>query len=507
MYALHPTNSSWQLLGLSGHSSTLFFTCVLMISNPFRYEGTSWIKGNWLELVSSLQPVAQVALATVAEYRLGSGLETSSTGYTTVYVLVVILLFRRRYRIQRLRLMSSSGLQVLIMTTLPLITFSTLLSLMYLFAESIGCLIENDHYPIACYDITMSNNAFAMVFVVFGFLRIWVIPFSPSIYTPAHIAQFDFSLNEMMQFICFVFGSISGVFLFASSAELDDEKNVSKYFENKFQLRRTIKMFSFIMLVIAVGVSFLPLKLSGSYAGLKLKALLSTRSPMELGKVYRYISFTFCLMVLFCLDLPFLVYSARFYIDNDVMFLYRQAKELCLVALLAWPILLISVNLYFFSRPRGTSVLPKIVFGFLILHPLMLATGNLMLGDNEALLKHAVAGGIFVINFLPSCKSLQHFGSQSPTVISEHLQNYLLRVISVMAPVMFLFAEGLGCALRFGNRQVRRELATWLTTRSNSSTPNLMRLASLRSSQCETLIDSNLTVSLHLSMSVIYYTR
>ena len=60
-------------------------------------------------------------------------------------------------------------------------------------------------------------------------------------------------------------------------------------------------------------------------------------------------------------------------------------------------------------------------------------------------------------------------------VISDHLQNYLLKIISIFGPIIFLLAEGVGCSLRYGNLS------------------------------CETLIDSNLVVSLHLALGACFY--
>ena len=72
-------------------------------------------------------------------------------------------------------------------------------------------------------------------------------------------------------------------------------------------------------MVFSITVSFLPRKLSKTYLGLKLKALLSTRSPLELGKVYRYMTLIMALLVLSALDVPFLVFCVRFVIADRTL--------------------------------------------------------------------------------------------------------------------------------------------------------------------------------------------
>ena len=230
-------------LGIAGHASTLFFCCALMISHPWRSENEKswWIANHWVELLAAINPVVQVAMITVGEFREGEGYATTSASYTIVYFVVVVLLFRRRYRIQRLRILDERGLANLISWTLPTVSCATLLSLTYLFTESLGCILEHSEIPSTCRDVVSSNNAFSMVFVVAGFLRIWVMPFAASIYTPAHIVQFDFSINEMFQFIAFVIGGMLGVFMFASSTEIAEDE-LDRFLRHKAPLRKTIKM-------------------------------------------------------------------------------------------------------------------------------------------------------------------------------------------------------------------------------------------------------------------------
>jgi hypothetical protein len=73
---------------------------------------------------------------------------------------------------------------------MPTVATGTAFSLAYLFTESFGCLLENKNgHEMSCYDIVLSNNAFAMVFVVATFIRIWVIPFATSIYTTENVVK------------------------------------------------------------------------------------------------------------------------------------------------------------------------------------------------------------------------------------------------------------------------------------------------------------------------------
>ncbi|GMH54796.1 hypothetical protein TrRE_jg11537 [Triparma retinervis] len=460
------------LLGVAGHSCTLFFTSLLLIANP-------WKPDRWwhelVEIMAGLNPIAQVALATAAEQKKLEHWSTSSMGYTVSYTIVVILLFRRRYRIQRMRLLKEHQLESLIMSTMPTVATGTAFSLAYLFTESFGCLLENgDGREMACYDVVLSNNAFAMVFVVATFIRIWVIPFATSIYTTENVVKFDFSLNEMMQFFTFFLGGILGLFMFASSTEIEDGSENS-FFDNKYPLRRTIKLVSFSLLVVSVTVSFLPRKLSATSFGLTLKSMMSTRRSDELAKFYRYAVVWLALMVLCCTDIPLVFFAFQHWMYGDSASL-NNVEEINMISLLAWPMLLVFNACYFFSRPKGGSTREKLLYLTTIIHPAMLVWANVLIDKKSGYVSNTLPIPFFACFLWLALKTRRHLANQGDRIISEHLNVYLLRILSTMPALLFLFAEGVGCAIRY-----------------NKAT-------------CETLIDSNLVVSLHLALGLVFIT-
>jgi len=71
-----------------------------------------------------------------------------------------------------------------------------------------------------------------MVFVVLAFIRIWVVPFATSVYSMENVIRFNFEINEMIQFITFLLGGMLGLFMFASSTEIDIE-DVESFWKNK----------------------------------------------------------------------------------------------------------------------------------------------------------------------------------------------------------------------------------------------------------------------------------
>ena len=413
---------------------------------------------------------------TGAETKKNEVLERSSAGYTICYSIVVILLFRRRFRIQRFRLMKEPQLEKLIMVILPTVATGTAFSLAYLFTESLGCLLENNlgrergeigrgakegrseakivyYYSTitnnfalvasliaACYDIVVSNNAFAMVFVVACFIRIWVVPFAGSIYTPEHIMKFDFSLNEMVQFLSFAIGSMLSLFMFASSTEVE-EGDMIKFFKDKYPLRRLIKLFSFFLLIFSVVCSFLPRKLSKTSFGLKIKSWMSTRRSDELAKFYRHAVVWLLVILVGSVDIPFLYYSIKFNLNDDY-FDWRNAKQMNMVCLLAWPMILVFNACFFFARPKGSATRETFLYLTILGHPTALVVGNFLIGNEQGTYHNIYPIPFFVFFLWLALKTRKHLANQGDRVISEHLNGYLLRMLSTMPPLLFLFAEG-----------------------------------------------------------------
>ncbi len=464
------------------HAGSVFFSGIALLADPWHYRDGTWrelFRANALEGLSSLQPCLQVVASAVGEYRWeDGGVNVHSIAYIAVYAVVLALLMRRRHRMKRNPYPEPKVLLTLTTYTLPIVTLSTSLSLSYLLFESTGCLLQFNDEPLTCKDIVYSNNAFAMVFSVIAFVRLWVIPFSPSVYTTDRIVRFDFSLNEMLQFLSFTIGGMIAVFLFASATEIPISE-MDSFVKNKASLRNLLRFLSFGLLSFSIASSFLPKRLSDSTFGLTLKGALSTRLPNQLARVYRALFAFFSIVIVVSLDVPLLILAFNYpYDDNreQASFWYRNARQVSMVAQLGWPLLLLFNASFFLSRPKGSSTREKLLYLTFTFHSMALGVGNYVLERFDVAAKHTVIGPFFLA-FLPLILwTRRHFASHSDAQISKHLHAYFTRVLSTLPPLIFLFAEGAGCTLRYNRNG------------------------------CSSLIDSNLTVSLHISLGVIFYT-
>ena len=94
--------------------------------------------------------------------------------WTCGFVFVIHLALKKRARLKQMR---KKGVRLLITHSLPMSFFSIILTVLYITAESIGCINRRKEFDVECWDIVNSNFAFAFVFVTFFFLANFALPF------------------------------------------------------------------------------------------------------------------------------------------------------------------------------------------------------------------------------------------------------------------------------------------------------------------------------------------
>ena len=94
--------------------------------------------------------------------------------YNLVAVMIGRLLLHKRRKLVEMR---KKGVRLLITHYLPISFFSVLVSVLYVTAESLGCIARRREEDVECWDVVQSNRAFAYIFVTFFFVVNLVLPF------------------------------------------------------------------------------------------------------------------------------------------------------------------------------------------------------------------------------------------------------------------------------------------------------------------------------------------
>jgi len=239
-----------------------------------------------------------------------------------------------------------------------------------------------------------------------------------------------------------------------------------------------------MLLVTSVMISFTPHSFSRTYLASKLKAAFATRHPTELAKVYRFLFAGAALTILAALDGTFVAYASRLHQlgepltpedKYDKNYVERTAKQLYMVALAAWPLLIVFNAGVFFGRPRGSGVRESLLYLTLVAHSVLLTFGKFLMEERWAAWQNAVILPFFALLHHYAVKVRKHLAEHTDGEIQAHLHSYFIKTLTTLPPLIFLFAEGVGCSLRYNK--------SW----------------------CEPLIDSNLVVSLHLACGLAFY--
>jgi hypothetical protein len=221
----------------------------------------------------------------------------------------------------------------------------------------------------------------------------------------------------MVQFFTFFLGGILGLFMFASSTEIEHGREKS-FFKNKYPLRKVIKLFSFSLLVVSVIVSFLPRKVSVTSFGLRIKSMMCTRRSDELAKFYRYAVVLLTLTIVSCTDIPLILFALQHWMYGDSNSL-NNTEEINMISLLAWPLILVFNACYFFSRPKGSSTREKTLYLTTIIHPAMLVWANYLIDKKSGVVSNMLPIPFFAGFLWLALKTRRHLANQGDRIISE----------------------------------------------------------------------------------------
>jgi len=125
---------------------------------------------------------------------------------------------------------NNAALENFNLSFVPLVGLSTLLSMLYVASETLGCLFEDDNFGVNvnnCVDVVDSNTSLLYFMVISAFTKVYILPHLPNTYTIDEVVRFAFNSREMVQVIIYGFSSVFTLFIFATGTEISKFVDIS----------------------------------------------------------------------------------------------------------------------------------------------------------------------------------------------------------------------------------------------------------------------------------------
>ncbi|GMH79834.1 hypothetical protein TL16_g08291 [Triparma laevis f. inornata] len=444
--------------------------------------------------------------------------------------------------------LTESMFKNLVLTELPKIGFTTFLTIAYFSFEGYGC-VHNAHlkekefmeanpltnitycHEVAydecrssdcisgvaeCDDVVESSEAFAILFVLYAGIKLYVVPLGQLRYNFLNIMSFDLLFRDQIQILLFVLSAFGALFLFASADEIDDyceytdlanleTENLVVFRERSQKQRKAmnaiIRIIYFLTIFCAGLRSDLTVWKGKKRYGLAkwIQRRLSTKETCTAAPVFRGSMLIVAAFLCFGVNIPFLYFAWMARADGTFDSPYaKMAENAYSVFVAAWAFIFCCVGIYYFSRPMTMGYQKNFVYAIIPLNSIMCGIGCMWMEDWEnkcaveaannpdvgkfdsvfadnALYNFCTAG--LTIVFWPIVRKCNYLlkHDYAEREVQKHILNLFTYATTVLAPACFLFAEGTGCTHAHSYRG------------------------------CYALVQANFTVELYLILSYCYF--
>jgi hypothetical protein len=435
-----------------GLSQFNILLCVLI------YLGRPSTSVSLLEITSSLLVAASRSILAFAPDPY------SDYGYLYVVdgvlfsLLISTVLHRRRVRL--VSTFSPSRVATFVLSTLPAALVSALVGCVFLFGETLSCLLENKGVDGAtgfaatdvCIDSLRSNANFAQLAVLFACARLLIVPFLTKNYTMADALRFDFEFGYQVQLISLAVAALISLFAYGSKQEGGYPESTWYIITESGRLLYQYAFYMssvFFIAAVALTQNFLG---SGSALssrlprlsayGQQLRGHLRTRHSGRVAPVFRGALSVFTLLFL----LPTILALYYSYTSTGDKLWGRQLYNLYGFSIV-WNIG--AASIYFMTTPKGMQTSENLLF---------ITTVPLNIGmslTSAVLLKRTAEDIVIHIMFLVGSymmyKSLhasrRYLAMHSEAQLDKHFRRSLAFILTLLGPIMYLFSEAFGCSI------------------------------------------------------------
>ncbi|GMH82754.1 hypothetical protein TL16_g09369 [Triparma laevis f. inornata] len=408
--------------------------------------------------------------------------------------------------------LSEAAFKKLVLKELPRVGFAALMAVMYFCSEAFGCLqrvkeesermginLENVTFcydiPVdqctkdtecemgvgECEDIITSSTMFAILFVVYAALRLYVLPLLSLRYNYSDLMRFDMIFKDQVQLIVFCVCSVGCLLFFASSDEIDDwcdyvnPGNVKGDIVNKRS--QESRAFINVILQFLMLLVFISMNLPSEFKRLKrVTSWLHNRMKSNLNEQTSVAPLVRTTLLLITIGLtlvsgPLFIYFA-FMAKEDgknpnadeiigSRWALRAANGYAMMVS-SWGVIFASMALFIFSRPEKKDSERKKALAYCLLpfSHILTAVGCWFLseweeaaGIQDPIFRRSMYNNI-IVAFGTTCfyfpaKSCQELLNKSydKEQIQSHILNIFTLAGTILLPAAYLFAESAGYEL------------------------------------------------------------
>ena len=374
--------------------------------------------------------------------------------------------------------------------TIPLTTTGSLMSMLYCASESFSCLLdEENHNDVEnCADKINSNEGMLWFLTLSAFAKLYIIPHLEVQYSVADLLRFD--LKNSREAVLVLLTAVVGlytIFVYASSEKLhenfDHRTNTTTtkvviMDGNETALRNTITkivpfMIGLIPLVLNLSKNMIP----------RFRVMTRTTLRARIAPIYRWILELVALTITSLnVYYVFLVYTST-NIEQEV----NKIEKWRILCWATNPLIWVVVTLHFFGTPTAQKRKENVMFFLFSMFFVLQTLGNFFQAKidterGETRLNSVFVNGFLALMVIPIYlmvnSSRKMLAKHHIDDIDAHLQRCLSLAISIVPPIIFLFAEPQSCVAYANNYKIE---------------------------QCALLRESNYVVGGHLSYAFLFY--
>jgi len=374
--------------------------------------------------------------------------------------------------------------------TIPLTTTGSLMSMLYCASESFSCLLEYHNDVENCTDKVNSNEGMLWFLTMSAFAKVYIIPHLEVQYSVADVLRFD--LKNSREAVLFLLTAVVGlytIFVYASSEKLHENfdhrtnttlttTTITIMDGDELALRNTLTTIAPFM----IGLVPLVMNLSKN-AIPRFRVTTSTTLRARIAPVYRWI-LEFVALIITSLNgyYVFLAYTSTS-TEQEV----RKVEKWRVHTWSTNPLIWVVVSLHFFGTPTARKRKENLMFFLFSMFFALQTLGNFLQAKidaegGETRQTSAFANVFWTLMTIPiylmANSSRKMLAKHHIDDIDAHLQRCLSLAVSIIPPIIFLFAEPQSCVAYANNYKV---------------------------AQCKLLYQSNYVVGGHLSYAFLFY--
>ncbi|GMI05938.1 hypothetical protein TrLO_g5625 [Triparma laevis f. longispina] len=453
-----------------------YFSIALFLLVAFHSPRTNWAAMETLSAILLLLDRIIFLTGNIAKEYQGEGvgwLKFGGRAFDGLTLLgVIFLVYRKRKDAAGL---PTKNLREIVHLSLPRVTGSTIISLMFLTAEATGCLTRYPGEYLRCEDKVYSSSTFSLVFICISFIYLCVLPFHHSVYTISHFVKYDFHFREQVQMFLFLIGSAFALIVYASAQQilvLDDWFDSGRFTMASEYTRQALygitQLFLVLLMTSVLSQDHQQEETLNSWTGW-VRSLLMTRSDTEASPALRLA--LLASTILLCIPTVFFFWMSIFAAGDYSL---ESKTKFYYVANVCNPVIMTANVVLFMSRPRGTNkVFEKTAYVFCVVNSLLVSTASKVNGL-------PFGGTAFLVFFFTVCyryfmKIRKFLKSHSDQQIHTHIDETFSLFVSAFGPSLYLISETLGC------------------------------VSILPTDRCELMFNCNIVVIQHLMTGVMFF--